>query len=215
MIRKYVCHSNQVLQIGKKFGWLPGARYTNLRDCKKVGGPSFLDIDWKNYNFEKHLEAVKQVRPKLTIAQDVLSQEDLPKIVDQAFELLEFSDDVAIVPKDVALSVHMEASIPKEFIFAYSVPSRYGGTLIKPNFFKRDVHLLGGRPDIQREIANKLKVVSMDCNRFTYDAKFGDYFEGNSFRPHPTGGYINCLEDSFKNINALWGNYSFGNPKTS
>ena len=46
--------------------------------------------------------------------------------------------------------------------------------------------------------------VSRDCNRFTLDAKFGDYFDGFMFRPHPTGGYLRCIEDSLVRINSLW-----------
>ena len=40
------------------------------------------------------------------------------------------------------------------------------------------------------------------------DACYGDYFDGEIFRPHPQGGYERCLEDSIKNINALWDDYS-------
>jgi hypothetical protein len=52
-----------------------------------------------------------------------------------------------------------------------------------------------------------MPVVSMDCNRFTLDAQFGDYFDGRRFRPHPVGGYERCLEDSVLNINKLWVDY--------
>jgi hypothetical protein len=68
--------------------------------------------------------------------------------------------------------------------------------------------LLGGRPDIQRKLAEEMKVISLDCNRFTYDARFGDYFDGEIFRPHPSGGYERCLRDSIKNINLLWEDYA-------
>jgi hypothetical protein len=87
------------------------------------------------------------------------------------------------------------------------VPTKYGGTAVSIESFDRPVHLLGGRPDVQRNIAEKLKVYSMDCNRFTFDARFGDYFDGETFRPHPIGGYDTCLTDSIKNINALWQDY--------
>ena len=50
-------------------------------------------------------------------------------------------------------------------------------------------------------------MVSMDCNRFTLDAAFGDYFDGETFRPHPRGGYRRCLRESLRNINALWDDY--------
>jgi hypothetical protein len=52
-----------------------------------------------------------------------------------------------------------------------------------------------------------MPVVSIDCNRFTLDACFGDYFDGEIFRPHPRGGYIRCLTDSISNITDLWNDY--------
>jgi uncharacterized protein DUF6610 len=52
-----------------------------------------------------------------------------------------------------------------------------------------------------------MHVRSLDCNRFTLDAAFGDYFNGEIFKPHPEGGYERCIEDSLRNINALWKDY--------
>jgi hypothetical protein len=52
-----------------------------------------------------------------------------------------------------------------------------------------------------------MPVVSLDCNRFTLDAAFGDYFDGTGFRRHPAGGYERCLRESLRNIGALWHNY--------
>jgi hypothetical protein len=55
-----------------------------------------------------------------------------------------------------------------------------------------------------------MPVVSFDCNRFTLDAVFGDYFDGERFRPHPVGGYKQCLRDSIQNIELLWEGYRPG-----
>ena len=94
------------------------------------------------------------------------------------------------------------------FVLGFSVPTKYGATHLHPSAFtNRAVHLLGGRPDVQRTLGNRLHVVSMDCNRFTLDAAFGDYFDGETFRPHPRGGYCRCLRESVRNINALWDDY--------
>ena len=72
--------------------------------------------------------------------------------------------------------------------------------------FSMPVHLLGGRPDVQLRLANELNVVSLDCNRFTLDAQYGDYFDGQKMRPHPVGGYDRCIKDSLRNINKCWRN---------
>lgn len=205
---KIVNHSKKVLDLAHKEGWEVGARYTNLRDIKTFKNVAFIDIDWKNYNFQKHLDAVKKVRPKMTVARDIEKLEDLEAILKEARQLNEFCDDIILVPKDKKLMNKLDI-LPKEYILGYSVPSKYGKTEIPvEKFIGRKVHLLGGRPDVQRKLAQKLNVVSADCNRFTLDAKFGDYFVGDKFVPHKVGGYENCLKDSILNINKIWKNYN-------
>src|SRR6266571_7205226 len=203
-VDKFVAHSYRVLRIAERFGWLPGARYTNLRDVRKFEQLGFLDIDWRDYNFAQHLSAARATKPYMTVARDIERVRDLPRILEQAFELLQHSVQVVIVPKARALELDLEERIPSCFLLGYSVPSRYGSTSLSPRAFRRPVHLLGGRPDCQRRLAEQLKVVSMDCNRFTLDAAYGDYFDGERFRPHPKGGYERCIRDSIRNINALW-----------
>lgn len=209
-VLKFVAHSKKVISIAKEYGWHPGARYTNLRDVKTFGfnDRGFLDINWKSYSYEKHVEAAAKTNPRLTIARDVECIFSLEKIIKEAETLLKYSGHVAIVPKDTLMNGRLKELIPKEFLLAYSVPSKYGGTEVSIESFDRPVHLLGGRPDIQRELAEKLKVFSMDCNRFTLDAKYGDYFDGIKFVRHPIGGYERCIIDSIENINKIWSGYS-------
>lgn len=207
-LEKYVCHSARVWRIAETYGWQPGARYTNLRDVRHADRVGFLDIDWKNYDFSRHLAAAKAVRPKLTVAQDVIDVARLPEILDQAMRLLEYSDDVIVVPKDLLLDSMDGDTIPTNFILGYSVPTKYGGTELPVGYFSgRKVHLLGGRPDKQRELAKGMHVVSIDTNRFTLDAAYGDYFDGKKFVQHPRGGYENCIHDSIRNINSIWSDY--------
>lgn len=200
----FVAHSFRAASIAIRHGWLPGARYTNLRDARRFDRLGFLDIDWKNYNFKKHLAAARVTRPLLTVARDVEDIECLDRILDQARELSLLCARVIVVPKDHKFANRLNELIPPEFILGFSVPTKYGGTTLDLKMFDRPVHLLGGRPDVQRRLANQLNVVSLDCNRFTLDAAFGDYFDGETFRPHPVGGYDICLEESVLNINRLW-----------
>lgn len=208
-VLKFIAHSKKAISLALDHGWHPGARYTNIRDIKTFdfAARGFLDIDWKNYDFSKHIEAAAQQTPRITIARDVECIFQMDSILREAEQLAEYCSHVAIVPKDPELSNRLEELIPEEFILGYSVPTKYGGTKVPLDSFKRPVNLLGGRPDVQRTLANHLKVFSLDCNRFTYDAKFGDYFDGETFRPHPVGGYDVCLTDSLININKLWDDY--------
>ncbi len=208
-VLKFVTHSRMVLGIARRFGWLPGARYTNLRDVREFDLLGFLDIDWQDYSFKRHIQAAKQTRPLITVARDVNRAQDLNEILDEAYALLEFAKVVVLVPKDPMLANQLTQSIPPCFFLGYSVPTKYGQTSIDPKHFgDRPVHLLGGRPDVQRKLADRMNVYSFDCNRFTLDACYGDYFDGDKFRPHPTGGYLRCIRDSLRNVNVLWRDYT-------
>lgn len=192
------------------FGWKPGARYTNLRDVKHLPHVYFVDIDWKNYNFERHLDTVQTIRPTMTVARDVTDSDHIDDILHEASILSQFTETVIVVPKDPKLVAKRRLGVPDMFRLGYSVPTRYGGTPISPDHFTGDVHLLGGRPDVQRRLAETMNVQSLDGNRFTYDAKFGDYFAGSKFVPHPSGGYEACLYASLGNIAKLWEGPSHG-----
>lgn len=207
MVLKFVTHSKRVQQIASKHGWLPGARYTNMRDIRHQGKVEFIDIDWKKYDFDRHLFWVKTYRPMMTVAQDIYDVNDIDEILSQAEILSGFCHRVVVVPKDPLLSENLERRIPSKYVLGFSVPTKYGGTSISTSRFRRPVHLLGGRPDVQRKLADNMAVYSIDCNRFTLDASFGDYFNGSHFVPHPTGGYENCIDESLRNINLLWLGY--------
>lgn len=206
---KFVAHGRRVISLALAEGWRPGARYTNLRDVRHVEFTNFgfLDIDWKNYSFEAHLAATEKMRPFVTVARDVECVSELDRILVEAGKLQKYASRVIVVPKDPVLEGRIHLAIPNDFMLGYSVPTKYGGTQIQPWAFEWSVHLLGGRPDTQRRLADVMPVVSMDCNRFTYDAQFGDYFDGNMFKRHPVGGYEVCLKDSIANINMLWADY--------
>ena len=144
----------------------------------------------------------------MTVARDVEDERHLDGILHEAWQLAKFASRVVVVPKDPKLTGTIRKRIPPEFVLGYSVPTRYGGTSIPPTAFEGRVHLLGGRPDVQRVLAERMDVISVDCNRFTLDARFGDYFDGKRFRPHPKGGYERCLGDSIRNITKIWEDYN-------
>jgi hypothetical protein len=205
---KYVSHSKRVVDLALKFGWQVCFRYTNTRDIKHINERiGLIDIDWKNYSFYKHRKVVERFQPVATIAKDIFCHTEIDSVIGQAEVLKQNCDYVLIVPKSIRMAKELEIAFPNDYLFGYSVPTKYGKTEIPTKYFKREVHLLGGRPDVQRKLGNELNVKSIDCNRFTLDAAFGDYFDGEIFRPHPIGGYENCIIDSIKNINELWKDY--------
>ena len=208
-VLKFVAHGQSTLKLALRLGWRPAARYTNLRDVRGLPfkNRGFLDIHWTRYDFDRHLETAAQFRPLITVARDVERAHQLESVLGEAEKLKRYARFVVVVPKDPKLASRLRELIPAPYLLGFSVPTRYGGTRINPRHFTGPVHLLGGRPDVQRRLGSQMQVVSLDCNRFTLDARFGDYFDGETFRPHPKGGYINCLNDSIKNIERLWHHY--------
>jgi hypothetical protein len=206
---KFVAHSKRVIDLAVTEGWRPGARYTNSRDVRHAvfSDVGFLDIHWKKYDFQRHLAAAERLRPFMTVARDIETIDQLDGILKEAADLQRFAKHVVLVPKDVRLQGRFDSLLPRPYVLGFSVPTRYGATLLDPKNFTRPVHLLGGRPDVQRGYAAQMPVASVDCNRFTLDARYGDYFDGRTFRRHPQGGYERCLKDSIKNINACWSGY--------
>jgi hypothetical protein len=209
-VLRFTTHGRGSLIRALAAGWHAGARYTNLRDVKGLPfeGRGFLDIDWKRYDFDRHLHAAQATRPLMTVARDVVHLRQLKAVLHEAEQLSKHAKFVIIVPKAPGFAGRIEKLVPREFVLGFSVPTRYGGTKLAPSEFSRPVHLLGGRPDVQRRLAELMPVVSLDCNRFTLDATFGDYFDGEIFRPHPVGGYFQCLDDSLNNISNLWSTYA-------
>ena len=210
-VMKFTNHSKRVLKHAMAVGWRPGARYTNLRDIRgtEFRARGFLDIDWKNYDLSSHMAAAAKLRPLVTVARDVQCASALDSILLEAEGLAKVATVVVIVPKCKKLQGRLDEYIPREYRIGFSVPTKYGKTEVDPESVTRPVHLLGGRPDTQRKLANLMPVESIDCNRFTLDASFGDYFDGETFRPHPIGGYDRCITDSLININAIWADYRY------
>jgi hypothetical protein len=204
---KFMSCGERIVRRAWEHAWLPGARYTNLRTVRWCSRLGFLDIDWQRYDFHRHLEAASLKRPVLTVARDVVHYRELDRVLREAEQLAGFADIVIIVPKDVRLAPNIRAKIGPHYLLGFSVPSRYGETTLAPECFDGPVHLLGGRPDVQRRLAERMNVISIDCNRFTLDAKYGKIFNGHKFVRLGQVGYDACISMSMKAINDIWANY--------
>ncbi len=204
-----MCYGDKVLKQLSKHNWRPGARYTHIHNASRFDRLGFLDIDWKSYSFEKHLTAAKKTRPVLTVARDVLSLCDVDFVKEEVKQLQNYCEFVIVVPKDPATSLDFWSEFEGNIIQGYSVPTKYGETLVPYEIFDGPVHLLGGGPKTQRMLGNFMDVVSLDNNSITIDARFGKYFDGQKSIRHPKSGrfFEDCIIASLASINKIWNSY--------
>jgi hypothetical protein len=206
-------------RIACETGWLLGMR----SDSSPTNLPqTFIDIDYKKPDFEKHLEVVACYRPKYATIPD-LSEEntsvaDVERALKQAERLQKFCQIVLIVPK---LAEQLPL-IPPEYAIGYSIPSNYGGARfaiweVEEHLKGRWIHLLGGSPRKQIEaylqISSIAHVGSADGNYAQSQAvKYAMYWKRNSWHYHELKGkgkkdlYLECWQRSCQNIMKHWQN---------
>lgn len=153
--------------------------------CLQNHEVTFVDNDFKKYDHQKHLEFVKQTKPKYATIRDIMTEEQCQKegiayysfeqIMEWAQELNQYAQNVIVIPKYDCLD-----KIPANYVLGYSVPTSYGGTPMPIDIFKgRPIHLLGGQFKTQLKLIRQMpdEIVSLDNNHVSRMAKFGRYFD--------------------------------------
>jgi hypothetical protein len=200
-------------QIAVEEGWLIGFRSDYAAPKLPI---SFVDVEYKNPDFEKHLEVVVKHRPKYACVPDLsekqVSWEDIDRAIKQSELLSTYCEIPLIVPK---LSGQIDM-LPPSIAIGYSVPSRYGGAQYPLwELAGRRVHLLGGSPKKQWQVFLHLsaiaEVISADGNYAQKQAtRFAEYWTGKKWLEHPdyqTGKkdlYFECWRWSCQNIRQYW-----------
>lgn len=158
-------------------GWLLGARSDNtLRGKNKHYIPVMIDWNFTEPNWGRHMTYIKRHRPKYATAPDVYTQADLARTKDHVAEIAEYAENVIVVPKVTGI-IDEVMTWPKAML-GYSVPTKYGATDVPIWEFERHpVHLLGGGPKAQLDLARMMNVVSMDCKAHFRAAAFGRYYD--------------------------------------
>lgn len=130
---------------------------------------SMLDNNFKDYNHQQHCTEIKFHKPLVATVLDITKDVDINWVLKCAREISNYCGRVILIPKTQFI-------LPTDFSFwlGYSVPTRYGGTLVPFSFFTKPTHLLGGSPQDQIICASKLKnVVSLDGNRAMHLSRYG------------------------------------------
>jgi len=159
--------------------------------------PKFVDFPFTNPDatFDDHLEVVREVEPELTVAPDIEKGRDVDEVLRQADMLADYADDVIIVPKDCHPSV-----VPSRFRIGVPLAT-FGSDAPWTAWDYRgcgEVHILGGSPRHQLEIARHLPVASCDTATLGKRCRFG-MWDGVSCDAPGGGDYRRRLKESLDN----------------
>lgn len=149
-------------QIAIDAGWYYGAQLPNRIGFK----PLFVDQNWKNPDREKYIASLAAHRPYMATVLDWEQSGQFDEVMSWATEAAQYVSVVVIIPKVSGEVWRVPAMVGgKPVRLGYSVPTKFGATSVPlAEFGRRPVHLLGGSPHKQLEIASVLNVVSADGN---------------------------------------------------
>lgn len=137
---------------------LPGAVYYP---------PEFADQDWKRPDFDAYMRALDMHRPRMATVLDWERDDQLPDVLRWAEAAARFvTETIIIIPKVVGGIDRLPRTINgREVRLGYSVPTKFGATSLPSwEFAGWPVHLLGGQPHHQHDLARYMDVRSVDGN---------------------------------------------------
>ncbi len=205
-------------EMSQEAGWLIGMRSDKTPCDVPI---SFVDINYKEPNWPRHLVICKRLHPRYAIIPDLnelrVSKADIDRTLYQYEQISSYCEVPLIVPKVVS----QLALLPSHMAIGLSIVSRYGGVQsvefeFLPLLEGRRVHLLGGSPHKQMEMYRYIScyadVVSADGNMFQRMSGYGKYWQSGKWIRHPRFGQkdprvsSDCIMWSLKNIRCAWEN---------
>lgn len=148
-------------RIASECGWLNGAR---LPDTVYDPPLFFADQNYHRPDREEYMRALAEHKPEMATVLDWEQPDQKGEVMAWAQEAAQHVRRVVVIPKLPGTIDTIPATIGgAEVVLGYSVPTSYGGTEVPLwEFGNRPVHLLGGSPHRQMELAKYLNVVSAD-----------------------------------------------------
>ncbi|GCE45175.1 hypothetical protein EI42_03149 [Thermosporothrix hazakensis] len=210
----YCAGGNKRLQeVALDEGWLLGLR----SDSSLSPFPQqFVDVDYKNPDFLRHISVVQHYRPKYATVPDLpesgTQATDIMRVLRQRDLLAPYCGTVFVVPK-----LHIQVlALPADVAIGYSVPSSYGGARYPVSALAgRKIHLLGGSPRKQMEAYKALApiatVTSVDGNYGQKMAvRFARYWADGRWHDHPAKAkgsrdiYYECWQRTCRALREAW-----------
>jgi hypothetical protein len=172
----------------------------------------FADQCWKKPNRAAYMAALAQHRPHMASVLDLERADQLDEVLSWAEEAAQYVQCVMLIPKVFGIIPRLPRRIGGADVrLGYSVPTKFGGTELPVwEFAGWPVHLLGGSPNAQMELAHYMAVESADGNMAMKAAtKFCNYWDG-IWRDIDATGYTGndapyeAFRRSCENIAAAW-----------
>jgi hypothetical protein len=128
--------------------------------------PFFADQCWKKPNRAAYMAALAQHRPHMASVLDLERADQLDEVLSWAEEAAQYVQCVMLIPKVFGIIPRLPRRIGGADVrLGYSVPTKFGGTELPVwEFAGWPVHLLGGSPNAQMELAHYMAVESADGN---------------------------------------------------
>jgi GNAT superfamily N-acetyltransferase len=178
--------------------------------------PQFADQDWKRPDFNAYMRALEIHCPRMATVLDWEHEDQLPDVLRWAEAAAQFvTETIIIIPKVMGGIDRLPRTIGgREVRLGYSVPTAFGATAIPSwEFAGWPVHLLGGQPHNQHDLARYMDVRSADgnyaqfkANRFveTFSAlhkwvTLRDVYERIEWDATAAAWELSCI-----NIRAMW-----------
>lgn len=148
-------------RIAAECGWLNGAR---LPDTVYDPPLYFADQNYHKPDRGEYMRALAEHKPEMATVLDWEQPSQEGEVMAWAVEAAQYVQRVIIIPKLPGTIDSIPSSIGgADVVLGYSVPTSYGGTEVPLwEFGSRPVHLLGGSPHRQMQLAWYLNVVSAD-----------------------------------------------------
>lgn len=147
-------------------------------------------IDWPfledDFEFEDHLNVVKREEPTYAVAPDIHTDETLDSAIAKADRLNRHAEIVIVVPKGVKPD-----KVPSRFRVGLPAQDRFGGVPWPVWEYRNcsSVHILGGSPNRQEELAHYVNVDSVDTASPLKAAQFGDVWENGEWSEQGSNYY--------------------------
>jgi len=143
-----------------------GGGIVGLRSSANPPNASIGFVDWpfqlEDASVGKHIDAVRELRPKYAVAPDVEDGRTLGEVLDTAEVLRQSADHVIVVPKTVDVD-----EVPNQYVVGVPFRNEWDtdtGVNSYRDFTQRPVHILGGNPTQQFKLVDfhDYEVASVD-----------------------------------------------------